>query len=182
MEIVTLKEDAKIALAALMNKSLQVEYTFIMNYPRMIDKLVNYDGINDEKLINDIQRFSKDSLRHFGTLTSLVERLGGKPMWNMEIVARLEDVAELLTQQLEKEKEVLSLFEEMKRFILANKVIIKPPKFFGRFITLRGTWPPENVVDVNEIMSIVEYQIMEERGHIKLVEDSVATIKALKNK
>ncbi len=182
METETIKEDAKRALVALINKSLQIEYEFIMNYPRMIDKLVNYDEIHDEQLTRDIQKFSKDSLRHFGELTALVEKLGGQPMWNMEMIARLDDVEELLTRQLGKEREVLSIFEQAKRIVEQNSVKVKAGGLFRRLIIGLKDEPPERIIYVPEIMSIVEREIMEEKGHVRLVEDSIATIKALKKK
>ena len=64
MEIETITDDAKIAISGILNRSLLVEYDFILNYPRIIDRLVNYDDIHDEQLIGDLDRLGKESMKH----------------------------------------------------------------------------------------------------------------------
>jgi hypothetical protein len=50
MEIEVIKDDAKAAIIKLLNEAIQTEYSFIMNYPRIIDHLVKIDNIHDEQL------------------------------------------------------------------------------------------------------------------------------------
>jgi len=40
-----INEDGKKAIVRLLNKSIEVEYAFIFNYPRLIDQLVNIQPI-----------------------------------------------------------------------------------------------------------------------------------------
>jgi len=40
-----INEDSKKAIVSLLNKSIEVEYAFIFNYPRLIDQLVNIEPI-----------------------------------------------------------------------------------------------------------------------------------------
>ncbi len=178
MEIETIKEDAKKALIGLLNRSLQVEYVFIINYPRLIDKLVNYDNIRDEQLTKDIETLGKDSMRHFGDISNLVERLGGKPVWSMDVIARLEDVEELLVKQLKREKAVLSMFEDAKSMVLANKAKVRVREFFGKVIRVRGGLS-EDIVTVDDVIGVLDREMWDEKKHIRLVEDSIATFRAL---
>ena len=49
MEIVTITDKAKKAIADLCNKSVVVEYDMMLNYPRIIDHIVNFEEIKDEQ-------------------------------------------------------------------------------------------------------------------------------------
>ena len=65
MEIETIKKDAKKSIVDLLNRSLQIEYNLLFNYPRAIYKLVNEDKIDDEQLIKNIEITGIESLRHW---------------------------------------------------------------------------------------------------------------------
>ena len=80
MKVETIKEPGKEAIVALLNKALQVEYGMILNYPRIIDKLVIVDKINDEQLNKDLEQVGKDSFRHSGAVGKLIGQLGGEAM------------------------------------------------------------------------------------------------------
>ena len=177
----TIKDDAKRALTGLLNKSLQVEYDFIMNYPRMIDQIINYEGIRDEQLVKDLEILGKVSLRHFGEISKLVERLGGEPIWKIDVIARLEDVQELLIEQLAKEKEAASIYEDAKRIVVQNKVEVKTGGFLSKVIRIREELP-QDIVSADDIIRLLDRQIWDERSHVKLVEDSIATLRALMKK
>ncbi len=130
MKIESIKESAKKAIIELLNKQLQVEYAFIINYPRIIDKLIAVDKINDEQLNKDLERLGKDSTRHLGSVGQLIVQLGGEPMWQIEVIDRLVDVDNLLDHQLKKEKVALSLCQEAKRVAERNKVKVKVRDFY----------------------------------------------------
>lgn len=178
MNIETLKEDARIAIFRILNKSLKVEYKFMFNYPRMIDQLITYEKINDEQLNRDLEFMVKESLRHFKELSNLIERLDGEVEWMFDVIDRLVDVEQMLTQQLENEKLVKSLFEEAKHIAELNKVKVKVRERFDKFIKMKNELPVE-ILDVNDIISVLNREIIEEEKHIKLVENSIATLNML---
>jgi len=97
MEVETIKENGKKAIVDLLNKSLQVEYSFILNYPRIIDNLVIIK-IHDEQLIKDLEHVGKESTRHLGSLGQLIVQLGGEPEWQIEVIDRMVDVDRMLVQ------------------------------------------------------------------------------------
>ncbi|MBA7633215.1 hypothetical protein ES703_40777 [subsurface metagenome] len=181
MEIETITDDAKIAISGILNRSLLVEYDFILNYPRIIDRLVNYDDIHDEQLIGDLDRLGKESMKHFNDSLKLIEKLGGEPKWKLGAIERLEDAEKLLTLQLEKEHKVLSLYKEASLVATKNKKVVKTEDFFGKLIIMvKGL--PVDVINVDDIITMLDRVIIDEGRHIRLVKDSLATLNMLMNK
>ena len=180
METYTIKEDAKQAIVEFLNRIIQVEYDTILNYPRLIDKLVNIDKIHDEQLNKDLEYVGKASVQHFGSLSRLIELLGGETKWVLGTIERLVDVGECMTRQLEKEKEMRSLYEEAKQLVEKNKVKVKGPGFFSKLVNrLAGGAEEVKAVDAAYIVGICERHRMEEERHIRLVDGSIKTLKAL---
>ena len=177
-EVVTITDEAKIAIGGLLNQALLVEYGFILNYPRIIDRLVMYDKIEDEQLVADIERLGKESLRHFSDAVKLIEKLGGEPMWQLGIVERLDDVEKLLAQQLVREKKALELYQHAKLVATKNTKKIKAQDFFGRLIKMERELP-QDVVDIDEITRLLEREIIDESRHIVIVKNSIATLDML---
>jgi len=130
MEVETIKESGKKAIVDLLNKSLQVEYSFILNYPRIIDNLVIIK-IHDEQLIKDLEHVGKESTQHLGSLGQLIVQLGGEPRWRIEVIDRMVDVDRMLVQQLDKEKLALSLCQQAKHLAEQNRVKVKVKDFFA---------------------------------------------------
>jgi len=181
MEIETIKESGKKAIVEILNKSLQVEYTKILNYPRLIDRIVTVDHIHDEQLNRDLEQVGKDSSRHLGSIGQLIVQLGGEPNWQIEVIDRLVDAENMLTHQLGKEKEALSLYQEAKRVVERNKVKVKVRDFFGRLIRMKDELPLD-VVNTSDVISTLERIIIDETHHIRLIHDSIATLHMLMNK
>lgn len=181
IEIKTVNKDTQKALAKLFNDIIQVEYSMILNYPRMIDRLIMLDGIDDEQLNHDLERLGKDSTRHMGRLGEMIIQLGGKPVWEMEIVDRLVDVEKALKEQLSREKAARLLYLEAKHVIERNTEKVTVRDLFGRFVKMEDSLPID-VVDIIDILDHVERLIIDERDHIKIVEDSIATLEMLMNK
>jgi len=179
MEMETIKKDAKKSIVELLNKSLQVEYDFLFGYPRVIDKLVNIDKIHDEQLIENIELVVKESLRHFDEIDKLIAQLGGETMWHIDVVGWSVDVEGMLLQLQDKENWVISWYEAVKRVAEQNKV--KVGGLFGRLARSPGGLP-EDVVNVNDIISLCERHIIDEEKHIRLCKDSVDRLSMLKNK
>ncbi len=178
MEAVTITEDAKRALMSLLSDSLQIEYEFIMNYPRCIEILVNKYKITDEQLIGDINICADESRRHFDEISQLIESFGGKPVWKTSVIGHWDDIPSRINEQLEREKEVLAIFKDINRILQQNKVEVKDRKFFGKRFTVRSE-PEGSMVTLNEIKSIMDREISDEIKHIRLAENSIATIKVL---
>ena len=160
---------------------MQVEYAKILNYPRIIDKLIIADKINDEQLNKDLERLGKESMKHAGWMGELITKLGGKPFWVIDIVDRLVDVDNLLDHQLKKEKLALSLCQEAKRVAEKNKVKVQVKDFFGRLIRMEDELPYD-VVNISDVISTLDRIIIDEQRHIKLVHNSIATLNMLMNK
>ena len=178
MEVATITDDAKVAISGTLNQALLVEYQFILNYPRIIDRLVLYDKIDDEQLIADLERLGKESLKHFNDAVKLIERLGGEPAWQLDTVQRFENVERLLAMQLEKETEVLSLYKEARLVATKNKKVVKTDDFFGKLIIMvKGL--PVDVINVDDIITMLDRVIIDEGRHIRLVKDSLATLNML---
>ena len=52
-----INEDGKKAIVSLLNKSIEVKYAFIFNYPRLIDQLVNIEPITQEIIATKFVRW-----------------------------------------------------------------------------------------------------------------------------
>ena len=181
MEIETITDDAKRALIKILNESLQVEYAFILNYPRLIDIIRHYHEFQDEQLCKDLEKLGKDSSRHLGSVGELIVKLGGEPMWEIQVIGRVADVEKVLAQQLEREKLAKSMYQEAKLVAQRNKAKAKVREILGKFIKVKYE-EPEDVVDANDVINTFERIITDEGNHIRLVEDSIATLNALMNK
>jgi len=179
MEIETIKEDAKQSIVNLLNRSLQIEYDLLFNYPRVIDKLVNVDRIQDEQIVNALEIMGKDSLRHFDEVDKLIKKLGGESIWRIDVIDLSQDAEEILDQQLEKEEWVVSWYKEAKQVAEQNKVKVRG--FLGRPVGGSDKLP-EDFVNVNDIISMLDRHILDELRHQRLVKDSIDKLRTLKNK
>jgi len=176
MAIETLKEDDKKSVAAKLNRALQVEYDFIFNYPRVIEKLadINKSGKLDDTT-EAIEILVKDSLRHFTEMDKLIVKLGGETQWNIETLGELGNLEEALAKQLEKERWVVSWYTSVKRIVEQNKV--KAGGFLSRLTGSSGILP-EGFIDANEIINIMDRLIRDEKRHAILVEKAINTLKS----
>ena len=181
MEVETIKENGKKTIVGLLNQSLQVEYAMILNYPRLIDKLVIVDHINDEQLNKDLERLGKESMNHAGWVGQLIAQLGDKPEWVIDVIDRMVDVDKMLALQLEKEKAALLLYKEARRVAEKNKFTVQVRDFLGRLIRMEDELPID-VVNVNDIFGTLDRIIIDEQHHIKLVHDSIATLNMHRDK
>jgi len=180
MEIVTIADKAKKAIAELCNESVVVEYDMILNYPRIIDHIVNFEEIKDEQLIKDLERLGKESLGHFGKMDEVIRNLGGDMVWLTYTLPRLVGVEDILKKQLEKEKTVRDLYKEAKKIATSNKITVKVGGFFNR---LKGIDISElNITPYEQLINDLDRIILDEERHIRIVEDSIAAFKALVNR
>jgi len=65
-EVDAITPEGKNAIATLLNEGLQVEYDLIINYPRIVDQLVNIDKVDNKQFIQLMERFGKESFKHSG--------------------------------------------------------------------------------------------------------------------
>ncbi len=179
MQIEMISKDAKKSVIQLLNRLLQVEYDLLFNYPRMIDKLVNIDGIHDELIINTLEVMGKESLRHFDEVDQLIRKLGGETIWHIDVLDGLVDVEEILVQQLDKENWAVSWYKEAKKVAEQNKVKVRG--FLGKPLVISNELP-EDFVNVNDIISLLERHILDEERHQRLVRGLIDKLSMLKNK
>ena len=177
MEIVTITDEAKQAIAKLCNESVVVEYDMILNYPRIIDHIVNFEKIKDEQLIKDLNRLGLESIGHFSKMKGMIENLGSDMAWLTSTLPRLVGVLDILDMQLGKEKAARDLYTEAKKIAIANKITVKVGGGFSLF--RRTDISEKDVVPFEQIISDLDRLIVDEERHIKIVEDSIATFKTL---
>jgi len=177
MEIVTITDRAKEAIAKLCNETVVVEYDMILNYPRIVDHIINFEKIEDEQLIKGIDRLGKDSLGHFTKMDEMIRNLGDDMVWLTSTLPRLVDIVGILDSQLEREKAARDIYQEARKIAVANKIAAKPGGFFSR---LRGIDISEhNIVLFDKLINDLDRLISDEERHMRIVEDSIATFKAL---
>jgi len=108
-------ENGRKAIASLLNKSMEIEYAFIFNYPRLIDQLVNIEPIAQESAAKKLELLGKESVQHAGWIMRLIENLGGESQLPFEVLDRMTDIPSLLLKQFDREKLVQSLFQQARR-------------------------------------------------------------------
>lgn len=158
-------EEGKKAIVILLNKSLQVEYGLILNYPRIVEQLENIEKTEDKELINNMERFGKDSLRHSAIVSRLIEELGDKPDYELLVIERTVDIHSMMVEQLAKEKTAMSIYKDAKRITEKNQV--KSKGFFGDL--LKRKEKERHISRQLVIEDLARLQI-EELGHMKRVE------------
>lgn len=181
MDIVTITDEAKNAIAALYNKIILVEYDMILGYPRIVDYITNFEKIRDKQLINDLGLLGRDSLQHFQKMDSLITRLGYQAGWQIPILPRLVDVLDILEKQLEKENLARDTYREAKKVVMNNKTTVRGREFFGKFVRIRSG-VDEDVVPADELINTLDRLILDEQRHARIVIDSIATLRMLLKK
>ena len=176
-EIVTITDQAKKAIAELCNESVVTEYDLILNYPRIIDHMVNFEKIKDDQLVKDIDKLGRESLGHFSIIDRMIRSLGAETVWLTSTLPRLVGVDYILGQQLEREKTARDLYTEARKIAIANNVTVKVGGIFNLF---RGKdIAEEDVIPFEQIIHNLERLVLDEIRHIKIVENSIATHKVL---
>jgi len=175
MEITTVTNQAKKEIAELCNKGILVEYDVILNFPRAIDHLVNYEGISDEQLIQNVDTLGSDSVRHHTLLQNLVRQLGYEPTWQISVSPRVPDVEDCLEKQLDKEKLALETYRNAMKIAQKNQKKVKVGGFFHSF-NKKDDISEDGILTADEIINVLSRIIMEEERHIRLVKDSIATL------
>ena len=181
MEIITLTGEAKKAISNLCNNVIEVEYDMLLNYPKIIEYITSYEKISDEQLVKDLDKLGRDSLVHFSKVDNMTSRLGSGAVWQTHVLPRVIDVLDILSKQLEKEKFALETYKEAKNIALRNQKKVKVSEFFGKFLHIKDT-EKEEIITADEVINTLDYLITDETNHIRVVEDSIATLNMLMSK
>ncbi len=158
-------EDGKKAIVSLLNKSIEVEYAFIFNYPRLIDQLVNIEPITQERVAKKLELLGKESVQHAHWIMRLIENLGGEPQLPVGVIGRMTDIPSLLLKQLDKEKLAQSLFQQAKLVAEQNQaegILVK--------MKMMGVGSRNMVKERSSTIRVLERLEIDEGRHIKLVQ------------
>jgi len=162
-------EDGKKAIVSLLNKSIEVEYAFIFNYPRLIDQLVNIEPIIQESVAKKLELLGKESVQHAHWIMQLIENLGGEPQLPFEVIDRMTDILSLLLEQLEREKLVQSLFQQARLVAEQNQV----EGILAKMKTMRAVSPG---MERSRTIRVLERLEIDEGRHIKLVQNMISEL------
>jgi len=164
-------EDGKKAIVSLLNKSIELEYAFIFNYPRLIDQLVNIEPITQESVAKKLELLGKESVQHAGWIMRLIENLGGEPQLPFEVIERMPDIPSLLLKQLDKEKLVRSLFQQAKLVVEQNQA-----KGILAKIKTMGAPPQDMAKEKSSTIRILERLEIDEGRRIGLVQNIISEL------
>ena len=93
-------------LIGLLNQILQIEYSFMIHYPRLARAL------RSEEARSILEELGRDSTRHGNVVSGIIEELGGKAEWSFEPAPDGTDMAAVLRKQLEKEELASQLHQQ----------------------------------------------------------------------
>lgn len=164
-------EDGKKAIVSLLNKSIEIEYAFIFNYPRLIDQLINIEPVTQESVAKKLELLGKESVQHAHWIMRLIEGLGGEPQLPVEVLDRMTDIPSLLLKQLDKEKLVQSLFQQAKLVAEQNQV----EGILARMKT-KGALSPGSTAERSSTIRVLERLEIDEGRHIKLVQNIISEL------
>ena len=100
----------------LLNESLQIEYSFIINYPQIASR------IRDENIRKDVLNLGTASMKHADTVSAAIVSLEGEPEWRFALLEDGISNTEIFTAQLEKEKQALELHNRCTALVTDNKL------------------------------------------------------------
>jgi hypothetical protein len=168
-------ESGKRAIVEVLNRIVQAEYSFIINYPRIIDQLVTVEKVADEQLVADLERLARESSEHLGIITQLTTRLGGETAWRITTIDRMVDLDSLGEQQLAGERDAIRLYTDAKRLAEDNPV---RSGFREKLRSSSGAEP--DAAPRGETIRLLEHLSGQERTHERTMEDCLATYRAIR--
>jgi len=179
MKVEVISDQAKRTVVHLLIESQKNENGFVINYPRVIEQLENMDKIFDERLIRNLRILGTESLKHYDDINKLIKKLGGEAQANFEVIERIHDVGEILKEQLESEKSVLSLYSKIILVIKNNKIKMDAEIFDGRLVSKRDGLP-RDIIKADYITAVVQRISKDEQKHIIICEDAINTLEMYK--
>lgn len=173
-------ESAKHAIVDILNRIVPTEYSFILNYPRIIDQIVKIEGVTDQQLVADLEHLGKASAAHLVTIGQLAARLGGETVAPIDPIERMVDLDSLGEQQLAGEKDAMRLYLEAKQ--LAEDNPVRSTGLGERLRAIFGADPDPDPAPRGETIRLLEHLASQERTHARIVEDSLATFRAMRKR
>ncbi len=154
------------SIVGLLRHSMEIEYAFIVNYPRLIDQLVNIDRSRDEQIIKQIESLGKRSVQHLGWTATMIKDLGGEPLWEIGVIDRMVDVAAMFQAQAKKEEEALSQFQLTKKVAEQNQV----KGLLTKIKAVLGDVISNETVSRSSIIRLLEQLVREEQAHVGMAQ------------
>ncbi len=180
-EIDRITEDGKKAIVGILNEGLAVEYIHLVNYPRIIDQLLNMGKVpDDDPCVVVLERLGKDSIEHANIVMRLCTHLGGEPHLAVEPVERISDVWEICQSQMEKEKENLLLFQRAKVIAQKNQVTKLRGVLDENIRMIRDI--PNDIVKRSSVIKLLTALANDEMRHIKLLGTVISDLTQHRNK
>jgi bacterioferritin (cytochrome b1) len=109
-------DEKKQKLLETLGKSLTLEYSLIIHYPRIATIF------RDKKTRNLVNSLGIASIKHANTIADTIVKLGGKPQWSFDDYPDGENLGKIFKQQLEKENLALELHQQCVK--LADNISI----------------------------------------------------------
>ena len=172
-------EEGKRQVISLLNEVIQIEYGFILNYPRIIDQMTLIEEIPDTQLPKEMHRLGTDSCEHSGQATEMIVKLGGSVAFSVEVIPRMIDIHEFLVQQIEKEGAAESVYTRAKR--LAEQHAVNSGGLFGSLRALTGAGG-ENLIGRSELIQRLDRMASQEKVHARIAEDLLAVYDSSRQK
>ena len=169
----TITDNAEKAIIALMNDSLQIEYECQINYPRLLERLATVYSNEDKRLFTDIKMFTnikkcnEESLNHFKENQNVVKKLGGKPRWHhRDYYKKTDDILKhmKILQQLE--------MDTLGTLLTVNKIIRFLEQQFSS-----DSETDERIVRFTGMKEGIELQIIDEKNHVGIIEESIEKLR-----
>jgi bacterioferritin len=101
------KAEANSQLLAVLNQTLELEYSLIIHYPHIAE------AIRDVETRQLAQSLGAASIGHFDTVSGAIKKLGGVPRWSFEPFPQKLELKKVFQIQLGKEQMALKLHRQI---------------------------------------------------------------------
>jgi bacterioferritin (cytochrome b1) len=98
--------ERKQKLLEVLGRSLTVEYSLIVHYPRLAN------SISDSKTRALAISLGTASIKHANVIADTIAKLGGRPVWSFDDFPNEDNIVDVFKRQLEKEKLALELHQQ----------------------------------------------------------------------
>ncbi len=167
-----LTQDAKRSIVIILSKCLELEYLYTVNYPRLIDQLIDNGQVPDpdSRLRRDLESLGKKSAEHLHWTARLIEDLGGEPQWQTAAIDRIADAHALLLAQLENEKASVALLQQAQ-----NVARFDSGDVLAKMKAMLGT-APGHITERGKTIRLLEQISRDEEGHVALLKNLISEL------
>ncbi|MBI4297881.1 MAG: hypothetical protein HY676_05050 [Chloroflexi bacterium] len=161
-------EIARLPFPEMLNRTLALEYRFIVSYPRLIDRMVDVEKTVDKEseVVKILKQLGQESVYHCDYVMRIIRALGGEPTFNFEIIADMPDIVHHCEEQLEREMLTLAIYRRAKSLaedrIRAN-VWHRVANRLASLLFRRASQPTTK----GPILELLEKLIAAERSHVE---------------